>query len=232
MVFIVAEIGVNWEGDYTLVKEMMQKSKEIGCNAVKFQAFEDKMIKDHPLYSRLIASAISKNNISIINELAANIGIEWFCTPMYPEIVKSLEPFVRKFKVRERDGKKLLENETTPLLEEIFKTGKEIIVSTQISPKFCKYYDHPLIKWLYCVPRYPCELDYVEFSNLVDFDGYSNHTPQIIAPLTASILGADIIEIHITSNKSKDFIDNNVSFDYRELAELVKNIRLVEKIKR
>ena len=37
--FIVAEIGVNWDGNFILVKEMMEKAKKIGCNAVKFQSF-------------------------------------------------------------------------------------------------------------------------------------------------------------------------------------------------
>ena len=64
------------------------------------------------------------------------------------------------------------------------------------------------------------------------FNGYSNHYPHLLAPLAASILGADIIEIHITSDKNRDFIDNNVSLDYSELTELVKLIRLSDKIKK
>ena len=64
------------------------------------------------------------------------------------------------------------------------------------------------------------------------FNGYSNHCPHFLAPLTAVILGAEIVEIHITSNKSKSFFDNNVSFDYDEIENLLKLIRLAEMIKR
>ncbi len=87
------------------------------------------------------------------------------------------------------------------------------------------------IKWLYCVPKYPANLQDLDFSELGEFDGYSNHVPKIIAPLTAAILGAKIIEVHITPSKQKNFIDNNVSFDFEELKNLVSFLRDSEKIK-
>ena len=96
MTFIVSEIGVNWDGNFDLAKEMMQKSKEVGCDAVKFQAFQKEIIKDHPEKDRLLKSAVSKENVNQINELAKSVGIEWFCTPMYPDAVDFLEPYVKK----------------------------------------------------------------------------------------------------------------------------------------
>lgn len=232
MVFVVAEIGVNWDGDFELVHNMIQHAKSAGCNAVKFQAYNETIVKDHPQYKRLLKSAISKSNIETIDQIAKKIGIEWFCTPMYPDAVDLLQPYVNRFKVREIDGRALVQNSQTVLLEKILKTGKEIIVSSQESPQSSKYFRDPLIKWLYCVPRYPCPLELLEFSNLKNFDGFSNHTPDIIAPLTASILGAEIIEVHITADKSKDYFDNNVSFDYNELANLVTMIKTSERIKK
>ena len=72
----------------------------------------------------------------------------------------------------------------------------------------------------------------LDFTAIKDFDGYSNHCPHFLAPLTAVSLGAKIIEVHITSDKSKDFIDNSVSFDYKELNELVGLIRLSQRIRK
>jgi len=232
MALIIAEIGVNWDGDLVLVKDMIKKSKDAGCNAVKFQAFEEQQIKGHPESNRLLKSTISKYNIEQINQIAKQIGMEWFCTPMYPDAVEMLNPFVKRFKIRELDGRPLLENKTTPLIKKILGTKKQIIISSFQSPKNSKFYNQPLIKWLYCVPRYPCTIDELDFNKIKDFNGYSNHCTQIIAPLTAAILGAEIIEIHITSDKKKDYADNNVSFDYLELFDLVKNIRLAEIIKK
>lgn len=232
MSFIIAEIGVNWDGDFNLAKDMMTHAKNFGCNAVKFQAFNKSIIGSHPEYERLIKTAISESNIQKINELAETVGIEWFCTPMYTEAVDLLDPYVKRFKIREFDGRQLLENKTTDLVKKVLDTGKEMIISSQRSLENSKFYNHEKIKWLYCVPKYPCSLEELDFSNLDKFDGFSNHCPQIIAPVSAAILGAETIEIHITSSKKKDFVDNNVSFDYNELEEIVKLIRISEKIKR
>jgi len=54
MTFIVAEIGINWDGDLNLAKEMISKSKQIGCDAVKFQAFDFDIVKNHPQNKRLL----------------------------------------------------------------------------------------------------------------------------------------------------------------------------------
>jgi len=62
--FIVVEIGVNWDGDFVLVREMMEKAKEFGCDAVKFQSFNEEQVKEHPEFVRLMKSSISKNNVN------------------------------------------------------------------------------------------------------------------------------------------------------------------------
>ncbi len=232
MVFIVAEIGVNWDGNLELAKDMMIHAKKTGCNAVKFQAYTEEMIRNHPEHGRLAKCSITKSNVQDVDNLSKSVGIEWFCTPMYKEAVNFLEPFVKRFKIRELDGRPLLDNKTSDLLERVLITDKEIIVSSQRSPLGTKYFKHPHIKWLYVVPKYPCQLSDLNFKNIKDFDGYSNHCLHFLAPLTAVILGATIVEIHVTSDKTKSFIDNAVSFDYTELESLAKLVRLSEKIKR
>ena len=228
MVFVIAEIGVNWDGNFETAKNMMKNAKSSGCDAVKFQSFNEEIIKNHPQKSRLIKSSISKNNIETINQLAKEIGIEWFCTPMTVEAVSLLDPYVKRFKIRELDGKKLLENDITELFESILKTDKPIMISSKENPKHSKFYNHPLIQWLYCVPKYPCSIDDINFDEISNFDGFSNHCPETIAPITAVNLGAQLIEIHITDDKSKDYFDNNVSFDYTELDEIMKVVRCAE----
>jgi len=228
--FIVAEIGVNWDGDYKLAKKMMNFAKKSGCNAVKFQAFDEKILRNHSQKERLLKTSISKKNIKKIDHIAKSIGIEWFCTPMYPEAVEMLEPYVKRYKIRFGDSKTIFRTGKSDIFEKILKTKKEIIISSKNPPT--QKMKNKKIKWLYVVPKYPCNLSDINFKDLYKFDGYSNHCPNIVAPLTASILGAEIIEIHITLDKSKDFIDNNVSFNPDELTELVKLIRLSEKIKK
>jgi len=223
--FFVAEIGVNWDGDFKLVEKMIQKSKDVGCNAVKFQAFNEDMIKEYPDKKRLIKSAITKENILKINELAKSIGIEWFCTPMYPDAVNFLEPFVQRYKIRESDGRPLLENKSTSLIERVLDTGKEVFVSSNRSPKHSKFYTNKKIKWLYCVPKYPCSINDLDFSCIDDFQGYSNHCNDISAVIEAASCGTEIIEIHVTADKSKNYIDNPVSFNFEECSFAINKIK-------
>ncbi len=219
---LIAEIGVNWDGDFEIVKEMMQESVNADFNFVKFQAFQPELVAKHPEASRVYRSSITPENINKINSIAKDIGIEWFCTPMYEDAIKILEPFVNRYKIREYDGREIIANRTTNIFKKLLNTKKEIIISSESSPQNCKWYDHEQIKWLYCVPKYPCNLDEINFSLLKSFDGFSNHCSDIIVPMKVIDSKSEILEIHITSDKNGDFIDNNVSFDYSDMKEISK----------
>jgi len=232
LVFITAEIGVNWDGDFILIEKMMRDAKNAGSDAVKLQAFNEKIISEHPQKNRLLKSSVSRNNIEQIDSISKKIGIEWYCTPMYPDAIDFLDPFVKRYKIRYNDSLPLHENRTTSLISKALETEKQIIVSTQKNPKQLELYNNNNVKWLYVVPKYPCSIDELDFSNFSDFDGFSNHCIHFLAPLSAVILGAKMIEIHVTSNKTKDFVDNPVSFDTTETEELITLIRRAEKIYR
>jgi sialic acid synthase SpsE len=111
----------------------------------------------------------------------------------------------------------------------VINTDKEVFVSSEKSPEFCKYYHNSNIKWMYCVPKYPCSLDEIDFKEISNFHGYSNHCTDVTAPVTAAILGAEIIEVHVTADKTKDYVDNNVSFDFSELKLLINEIEKLNK---
>ncbi|MDC0159696.1 N-acetylneuraminate synthase family protein [Candidatus Nitrosopelagicus sp.] len=232
MVFVVAEIGVNWNGDFELLEEMIKQSKNAGCNAVKLQAFSENEVKQHPDKEILLSCSVNSDNVKQINKIASDNGIEWFCTPMYEKAVDFLDPYVNRYKIRHADGIYFLEDKESVLLRKVLDTGKQVIVSSEMTPKSSKYFSNKQISWLYCVPKYPTSFKEIDFKNIRDFDGYSNHTPNFMAPLTAAILGAQIIEVHITSDKTKKFFDNNVSFDYNELEYLVRHLRVSKEIRK
>ena len=219
---LIAEIGVNWNGDFELVKEMIQESANVGFNLVKFQSFEAKLVANHPQASRVFRSSITPENVKKINSISTDIGIEWFCTPMYENAILFLDPYVYRYKIREYDSRILLTNNSTNVFLKLLETKKEIMISSESSPQNCKWYNHEQIKWLYCVPKYPCNLDEIDFPLLKSFNGFSNHCRNMSAPLEAIRLGSEILEIHITSDKNGDFIDNNVSFDYSEMKQIAK----------
>jgi len=222
---LISEIGVNWDGDFELVKEMMQESANAGFRYVKFQAFEAELVANHPQASRILKSSISPDNIDKIDSISNDIGIEWFCTPMYENAILFLDPYVNRYKIREYDGRNILRNNPTDLFTTLLETKKEIMISSESSPQNCSFHDNEQIKWLYCVPKYPCKLSDIDFSLLKNFDGFSNHCPDISALLKVIDLNSEILEIHITSDKYDDFVDNNVSFDYSDMKEIVKYIK-------
>lgn len=230
MVFVVAEIGVNWNGDFELLEQMMLKSKESGCNSIKLQAFNEKIVENHPEKFRLMKTTVDSSNVEKIDRIAKKIGIEWFCTPMYKEAIEFLNPFVNRFKIRNSDSLDYLKNGKSELVESVIKT-KKIVYASVSDSKIIPDTNTNRIKWLYVVPKYPTNLEDLDFSQMEKFDGYSNHCPKLVAPLTAAILGANTIEIHITSDKTKDFFDNNVSLDYQELTSLLNLIREIEQVK-
>lgn len=230
MVSVISEIGVNWDGDFDVVREMITKSKNIGCDAVKFQSFDEKNLGNHPEKSKLLKCAINRTNIDKIDDIAKSVGIEWFCTPMNPAAVELIDPYVTKFKIRELDGRILLENKTNDIIDKILKTDKEVFVSSCDSPKKSKFWSNSRISWMYCVPKYPCDLSDLDFRNFEDFNGYSNHCPDFLAPLSAVLFGAKILEIHTTLDKTQGFVDNNVSYDFSELEKLMDLIHKCKKI--
>jgi sialic acid synthase SpsE len=232
LVFITAEIGVNWNGDFHLIEKMMKDAKNAGCDAVKLQAFDEKIVGDNPNKDRLLETSVSAENINEIQLISKKVGIEWYCTPMYADAISFLDEYVKRYKIRFADSLDLHKNQPSPLISRVLKTNKEIIISSQKNPKNLELYNNKNIKWLYVVPKYPCTLDEIDFSCLKDFQGYSNHCRDSIAPLTAAILGAEMIEIHVTSDKEKNYFDNPVSFDPSETEHLVQLIRKTEKINR
>ena len=222
---LIAEIGVNWDGDFDLAREMMEEAVDIGFDLVKFQAFKKELVSKHPEASRVFKSSITQDNINKVDSIAKDVGIEWFCTPMYEEAVSLLEPFVSRYKIREFDGRRIIKNDFSDMIKKILETKKEIMISSEKIPENCKLYGNKQIKWLYCVPKYPCNLEEINFSMIKNFDGFSNHCPDIIALMKVIDLKSEILEIHITSDKRGNFVDNNVSFDYSDMKEISKYIK-------
>ena len=73
MAFIVAEIGVNWDGNFELLKDMMSHAKLYGFDAVKLQAFNENNIKDHHEQNLLMQSSVTSSNIKKIDSLAKKL---------------------------------------------------------------------------------------------------------------------------------------------------------------
>lgn len=237
-VFVVAEVGVNWDGNLHLAKQMIQQAHIAGADAVKFQAFLREHVEGHPEAEKILESSVTMDNVGTFRSIADANSIEFFCTPFYPDAVDFLyKAGVRRFKIRERDSREMLEDPTliSPIMKRILDVDwrNEIFVSCQTPPLVNKWFWNSNVHTLYCVPQYPPRLEEIDFSTIRAFHGYSNHYPSIEVPLLAAsrlnpAIGPKIIEVHVTANHDMKVPDAAVSFDFVELQTLVKYLRTLE----
>jgi len=247
-VFIIAEIGNNHEGSYTLAEEMIGLAAEAGADAVKFQTIIPERLVSIQLTERikqLNRFQLSYNEFKKLAEVAKKEGVIFLSTPFDLDSARFLDDLVPAFKIASGD------NTFFPLIEVIAKTGKPIIMSTGLADIQQIIQSKSLIEdiWvqknivqelaiLHCVSSYPVEPEYANLKAIKTlqelFDctiGYSDHAIGINAALVAVGLGAKIIEKHFTKDKQfSDFNDHKLSVDPCEMKQLVQRIREIEQM--
>ncbi|MCB0653613.1 MAG: N-acetylneuraminate synthase family protein [Saprospiraceae bacterium] len=250
--YIIAEIGQNHNGDVRLAKKLIDMAVDCGANAVKFQKRDiaselTKEAFDKPYENpNSFGATYGEHRIFLeldeaqhleLKEYALARGITYFCTPCDVPSVELLErincPF---YKVASRDLTNI------PLLEALGKTGKPVILSTGMADfsdiddalaALNMQKDQLII--LQCTSQYPCALENV---NLKVMDtlrekyglitGFSDHTSGIVVSTAASVLGAVVIEKHITLDRTMKGTDQPGSLERAGLFKLVDYIRACE----
>ena len=239
--YIIAEIGINHNGDINLAKKLIESAARTGVDAVKFQTYltEKRVSKDSPIYDILKKCELSFESFLELKYHCEKFNVEFFSTPFDSESVDYLEKInVKMYKIASFD----IVN--TEFLKKIAKTLKPIIISTGMSSldEINNAYNilnlnNKNIALLHCVSSYPTkEID----SNLsvinklkVSFDciiGQSDHTNDIQVPLYAVCSGAQILEKHYMIDEKMDCVDSPVSITEKQMRELVKQTRRIEKI--
>ncbi len=245
-VFIIAEIGNNHEGDFSLAKEMILLAAQAGANAVKFQTIVPERlisIRDDERIAQLSQFQFTAEQFRELRDFANKSGLEFLSTPFDIESIDWLDDLVPAWKVASGD------NNFYPLLERLALTGKPTIISMglgfhdqsdNLQDFFVKTWQRHGIKnaelaMLHCVVSYPtpdseAALGQMEKLKLPDITiGYSDHTIGIKAAELAVAAGARIIEKHFTIDKTRSsFRDHQLSADPEDMQQLVQAIRDVE----
>lgn len=229
----IAELSGNHMGDVNVAKEMIRRTKEAGAWACKLQCYkaENLYAKDQPLYSKVKEAELNIEEIAELKLYAEKtVGVNFVCTVFVdPKLVDGLESIgLKYFKIRCADSA------NKELIERVLKTGKPAFISAQRLPVEARYLYHPQLTYLYCNPFYPPRLSEFELNRVAVFEGFSCHFPNIIVPLAAAIMAKAMnkkeyyIETHVTLDHSIDNVDKAVSIDFKELAELIRHIRMIE----
>lgn len=251
--FIIAEAGVNHNGNIELAKKLVDIAKEADVDAVKFQTFhaEELVIskskkanyqyraKEKTQYEMLKNLELSFDEFRELKKYCDNRSIEFISTPYDIRSVEFLNKIgVKRFKVASAD----LINK--PLIEAIVKTKKQIILSTgmatlgEIERTISLLYGsgNENIIILHCTTSYPTSYDQVNMNVLHTLKeafglpvGYSDHTLGVEVPIMAVSMGAKVIEKHFTLDRTMEGPDHFASLEPDELKKMVKAIRNVEK---
>lgn len=251
--FVIAEIGQNHNGEVELAKKLIDMAVRCGADAVKFQKRDIPSELTRVAYDRVydspnsfghtygehrIALELDEEQHVELKEYALAQGIPYFCTPCDVPSVEMMERIgVPYYKVASRDLTNI------PTLEAMAKTGKPVIISTgmasldDIDEALKALGDGPeTVFILQCISQYPAEMENVNLAAMATLrerygkiTGFSDHTPGIIAGVAASVMGAAIVEKHITLSRAMKGSDQAGSLEEPGLKKMIEYIRLAEK---
>ena len=256
-VIIIAEAGVNHNGDIQLAKKLIDSAVDAGADYVKFQTFKaDKLVSrdakkasyqnknindgDDSQYNMLKKLELSHENHLELMSYCSERKIEFFSTAFDVEGVNYLNDLGISFF-------KIPSGEITnyPYLKAVALCGKPVIMSTGMCSEaeirdamnvlIAFGLKKEMISILHCNTEYPTPMKDVNLRAMMaiqnNFDvqvGYSDHTLGIEVPIAAVALGAKIIEKHFTLDRTLPGPDHVASLEPNELKEMVKAIRNIE----
>jgi N-acetylneuraminate synthase len=249
-VFIIAEIGINHNGNLNITKQLIDMAKQCGCDAVKFQ----KRSLDIVYTAELLASPrqspwgdtqraqkegleFGKKEYDAIQAYCKSLDISWFASAWDVESQKFLQQYACPYN---KVASAMLTHK--PLLEIIAAEQKPTFISVGMSTFeeidaaitiFHKY--HTPFTLMHCVSTYPCPDEDCNIKMVETLKqrygcpvGYSGHELGILPSVLAVALGAEAIERHITLDRAMYGSDQSASLERRGLELLVRDCRSVD----
>jgi len=238
---IVAEIGSNWEGSIKKAEQIIHECKIAGADAVKFQMWRAKDLYNpsHPNWNFIKKSEVTFEIAKKLKKISDKNSIEFFCSAFYPEAITFLESIgVKRYKIASRTC--LFEDPfSKETLIEKAHTKKPVFISMGMGGKkeyIKKIFSKNKITFCYCISEYPLEFSKINWKNAINYDGFSDHTLGITAPILFATLKKlnnskkIMIEKHVKLKTSKG-PDAVASIDTDELSEMISNIKLISNSK-
>ena len=252
--YIIAEAGVNHNGQLATALELVKAAREAGADCIKFQAFtaEELVVrnaekaqyqkrsgpKGESQYDMLKRLELKESEFAAIKKYCDELGINFLVTPFSPRWVRVFyEMGVTAFKIGSGNLNDLL------LLEAIGQTHLPAILSTGMSE--LNEVDKALVilresgsehlAVLHCVSLYPTQLEQSNLNAVKTLAehthlpaGFSDHTEEFITGALAVAAGAVILEKHFTLDKKMEGPDHRMSLVPEELTEYIRLARRAE----
>lgn len=253
-VTIIAEAGVNHNGNFGLAMEMADAAKTAGADIVKYQTFQPEELAsryaDKASYQKETTDA-GESQLSMLKKLTLlpeeyqqlkhhcdEIDITFLSTPFDLESIAFLDTLDMPFW-------KIPSGEVTnlPYLLAIAKTKRPVVMSTgmceteeiQAAMDVLRESGTPKVTLLHCNTEYPTPYADVNLRAMASMRerfgvevGYSDHTPGVEVPIAAAAMGAAVIEKHFTLDRNMEGPDHKASLEPDELKAMVSAVRHVE----
>jgi N-acetylneuraminate synthase len=247
--FIVAEIGINHNGDLSLAKKLISVAVTAGCDAVKFQKRTVDVVytpaelaapRENPFgetngdLKRALEFGIDEYRE--IDDFCKSVNLPWFASPWDEASVDFLDVFDPPcYKVASAS----LTDDA--LLRHIRSKGKPIILATGMST--VEEIDHAVevlgkhdLILLHACSTYPALYEELNLTVIPELRrrygvpvGYSGHETGITSSVAAAVLGACLVERHITLDRAMWGSDQAASLEPNGILRMVRDIRLVER---
>ncbi len=243
-ILVIAEAGINHNGNMHLAKALIREAKWAGCDIWKTQCYSvDALFPDHQIvaqgknwYEEVRKTELTKEQTLELADYCKGVGIEFMASAWDEERLGWLEECQVK---RHKIGTRAIRNWS--LMSKMLATKKQVIISVPYgqrsilgekgSPINYQIAQSGKVKLLYCIPEYPTPVDHIGLSS-IDwryFDGWSDHTIGIETSIRAIDLGCWIVEKHFSLDpSSKTGPDHICSASPQEMKTLVDFARKVE----
>lgn len=248
-VYVVAEIGINHNGDLDVAKKLIDAAALAGCDAVKFQKRTPELCVPESQRSRVRETPwgtmtymeyrerleLGGEDYAEIDRYCREKGIAWFASCWDPPSVDFIERFAPVcYKLASASVTDL------ELVRHVAALGRPVIVSTGMSTmdeirRAASLVDAEHLVITHCTSSYPCRPEELnlrmirtlarEFSCPV---GYSGHEVGLQTTVAAAVLGAALVERHVTLDRAMWGSDQAASVEPWGLMRLVRDIRVVE----
>ena len=256
--FFIAEIGSNFDGDFTRAIDLIHLAKECGADAVKFQHYTaGTLVNDvgfkqvgknashqkewkGSVYDVYEKASLNFNWTAELYKAAKDAGLIFFTSPYSFDLVDKVNPFVEAFKLGSGDISWL------KIAEYMASKGKPLLIATGASDfadvervyKACSKLNKEICL-MQCNTNYTVDREnfkYINLNVLKTFRekfpkailGLSDHTPGHETVLGAITLGARIIEKHFTDDKSRPGPDHKFAMDPHDWKQMVESSRNLE----
>jgi len=247
-VFVIAEIGINHNGDIEIAKQLIQEAAQAGCDAVKFQKRTVDVVYSADELARERENPFGKTNgdlkrglefgeaqYKIIDQTCSDLGIQWFASCWDEGSVDFIERFNPPcYKIASAS----LTDED--LLRHHRATGKAVILSTGMSSleeidKAVGILGRDNLIIMHATSTYPSKLEELNLKVIPSLAarfgvpcGFSGHEVGLATTVATVALGAQIIERHLTLNRAMWGSDQAASIEPSGFHRMIKDIRSVE----